>query len=269
MPASTIDLTRAALGPWLGEFVRSSRRLIGWTQDELATRARTSQATIWRIECGRADHLDLNVVERVFAALGARVSLAADVRHLADRERQADGVHAVLNGASARRHARDGWSTASEVQIGRDRPRGWIDLLAFRPADNALVVQETKCDLVDFGALQRSLAFYEREAVAVARDLGWTPRRVVVLLVALDTASIAARLRDNRDLVDQGFPAITATTAAWLKDPTAPAPRGWTLAMADPASQRRAWLRPPILGPVRREPAYLDYAGAARRLLRS
>lgn len=268
MTSQTVDLTRASLRPWLADIVRSTRLLIGWTQADLARRAKTSQTTIWRLESGRADHIDLAATERVLAALGIAVTVSATMRHLADRERQRDAVHAVLNGSSARRHAGAGWRVITEAQIGDDRPRGWIDLLAFRESDRSLLVQETKGDLPDFGALQRSVAFYEREARTVARRMGWAPRRVAVLVVAMDSQAVAERLRANRDLLLQAFPGDVGGTAAWLLDPAVSTPRGWTFAVADPASRSRDWLRRPVLGTVRRKPAYVDYADAARRLTR-
>ena len=86
-------------------------------------------------------------------------------------------VHAQVNGTVARRLERCGWRTATEVlDRRRTTPRGWIDLLAFREADRALLVEETKTDIPDMGGLQRSVAFYERTALSAARRLGWRPR---------------------------------------------------------------------------------------------
>ena len=95
----------------------------------------TSHTTIWRIERGAAGHLDLAAVERVLTALGIRATLQLDARHLGDRRRQHDAVHARLTGYVARRLERSGWVTRTEVPIGGGQPRGWIDLLAFREAD--------------------------------------------------------------------------------------------------------------------------------------
>jgi hypothetical protein len=176
-------------------------------------------------------------------------------------------LHAKVTGFVGRRLARWGWTVAGEVQIGDDRPRGWIDLLAFRTVDRALLVEETKTDIPDFGALQRTLAFYEREAAAVARVLGWWPASVSVLVVALDSRTIARRLEDNRDLVRLAFPAPVAAVSRWLEDPVEPRPTGWALATCDPASRRSAWLRPTTLGSRRTLPAYESYADAASRLL--
>jgi len=268
MADAYIDLDRQRLGPWLADLVRSSRALIGWSQEELARRAGTSQATVWRIETDRAGRLDLAIVTRVLSALGIHASISADLRHLADRRHQADSVHAVLNGYAARRFERLGWDTATEVAVGRPAPRGWIDLVAYRPEDRTLVVEETKTDLPDMGGLQRSVAFYEREAPFAARSLGWDPVRVIVLVVALDTEVIEARLRTNRDLAARAFPAPAGATLAWIADAARPAPTGWTFALADPATRGARWLHAPLLGAGHRSPAYVDYADAARRLVR-
>jgi transcriptional regulator with XRE-family HTH domain len=269
MTTSTIDLTRAAIGPWLADRIRTARTLMGMSQDNLAARARTSQATIWRIESGHADHLDLKVVERVFTVLGLKATISISDRHLDDRRRQNDGVHATINGCGARHLGDLAWLTALEAQIGDEVPRGWIDLLGFRAIDRALVVDESKADLPDMGAMQRSLAFYEREAPHVARRLGWSPRSVTVMVLALDSEQMARRLRDNRDIVKHSFTGEVEPLDAWLRDPKQPRPRGWTIAMVDPASRADRWLRPPVLGRSRRVPAYRDYADAARRLLHS
>jgi transcriptional regulator with XRE-family HTH domain len=269
MQTSTVDLTRVALGPWLGAQVREGRRLIGLTQEELAARAETSQATIWRIEQNRGDHLDLQVIERVLKVLGLRASITVTDLALDDRRRQNDGVHAVVNGFGARQLDGLRWKTALEAQIGLEVPRGWIDLLGFREADRALLLDETKADLPDMGALQRSLAFYQRASWDVARGLGWEPASVTVVVLALDSQQMANRLRDNHDIVTQAFPGDVAMLEAWLADPKQQRPQGWTIAMVDPASRGEHWLRPPILGRSRRKAAYVDYADAARRLLRS
>jgi transcriptional regulator with XRE-family HTH domain len=268
MLGKNLDFGSLGFVPKLADTIREARVLIGWSQRELADHAGTSQSTICRFESGRWAHVDLLVVERVLAVLGFRVSLQLDGRHLADRRRQLDAMHARLTGYIARRLERQGWVTALEVAIGDGVPRGWIDLLGYRAADRALLVEETKTDLPDMGGLQRSVAFYEREAVAAAQRLGWRPARVAVMVVALDTDAVARRLAENRDVVTRAFPGRVPDIAAWLRDPTRDRPRGWTLAMADPAVRGASWLQPTLLGSRRRPAAYLSYADAAARLLR-
>jgi hypothetical protein len=56
---------------------------------------------------------------------------------------------------------------------------------------------------------------------------------------------------------------------AWLADPAGmPHPQGLGLAMIDPMSRRRNWLRPTVLDGRRRPPRYEDYSDFMRRLAR-
>lgn len=264
--SETIDLRNRLAGSAIGALVRDARTVIGWTQRELARRADTSQATIWRLETDQPGVIDLRMIERVLTALGMRLSLMVDARHLEDRRRQRDPVHARLTTSVARRLERVGWLTRLEVPVGADAPRGWIDLLAFREADRSLLIEETKTDLPDAGGLQRSISFYDRMATGVARDLGWRPARVTVLVVGHDSSTLASRIADNRDLIRRAFPASVPDLDRWLRDADAEPPHGWAFGLADPLSRRRGWLRPAIGDPRRHAPPYRDYADAAARL---
>ena len=261
-----VDLDHGSLAGRLGAVIRDARILIGWTQRQLADRAGTSQPVICRIELGKTEAIDLLVAERVLVALGMRGRLELEGRHLADRRRQRDAVHARLTGFVARRLERTGWLTATEVPIGDAAPRGWIDLLAFRPIDRALLVEESKTDLPDMGGLQRRLAFYDREAWACAALLGWRPSRSAVIVVALDSRDVARRLADNRDLLNVAFRTDAAELSAWLDDPGRAMPGAWTIATCDPASRLGEWLHSVAPGARRGPPKYVDYADAARRL---
>jgi len=108
--------------------------------------------------------------------------------------------------------------------IGEGVPRGWIDLVAFREADGTLIVEETKTEIHDVGALQRSLGFYAREAWRVAEQLGWRPRRIVVICVVLDSDAVAERILASRALLRDAFPADVDATLRFLEDAAAPAP---------------------------------------------
>jgi transcriptional regulator with XRE-family HTH domain len=267
MSTASIQLRDPTADAALGSLIRESRQLIGWTQRELAHHAGTSQSTVSRIEAGQAGTTDLATIGHLLVALGLRPSIELDLRHLGDRRRQADAVHAVVNGFGARKLERWSWLTATEVRLGDGVPIGWVDLMAFRPADRALVVDETKTEIHDVGGMQRSIAFYHREAWAAAAALGWVPSRVEVLVLALDSTAVARQLAANRDLVTRAFPGDVDRMAAWLQYPDAPPPNGWTLATCDPATRSPDWLRPTTLTGRPTAPRYADYADAARRLL--
>lgn len=214
------------------------------------------------------DDVDLATLGRVLAALGLRGSFAIDDRNLDDRREQQGVVHGIALGWVAARLRRYGWETATEVAIGGPGPpRGWIDLLGFRPADGAGLVGEIKGDIPDVGALQRQVAFYEREAPALFRALGWPARQLATMVAALDSAPAHAAIRVNERLLGPAFPGMPEVLDAWLREPGGrpPAP---TIALVDPASRRERWLlRTPANG-RRSAPAYEDYADAARRLTR-
>jgi transcriptional regulator with XRE-family HTH domain len=267
MAVVRLSLTSLSFGVAIAPLIKQARTAIGWTQRELAEKANVSQALVWRLESAQPGALDLGRVEQVLNALGIRATLELDDRHLADRERQRDGLHVRITGFLVRHLRRHGWLTATELMIPGDHgPRGWIDLVAFRAADQTLIVEETKTELPDVGALQRSLAFYERMARRAVEALGWWPRRVVVLCVVLDSDAVADRIIGARSLLLDSFPANVDATLRWIEDPALPVPAGWCLAGVDPASRRRDWLHGTDLRRRRRRPAYRNYADAMVRL---
>ena len=260
----TLRLDDPLLGRALGGVIREARTLAGWTQAELADRARTSQSMVARFELGRRLEPDVVVVSRILAALGLRGSLEIDDRALDDRRCQRDPVHARMVGYATRRLERLGWTVRTEVPFGRPAPRGWLDLAAIRGAD--ALIGEIKGDIPDVGGMQRQVAVYSAVAGSVFESLGWRPRRAATLVVALDSRSVAGRLADNRTLLASTFPGHPTAMARWLKHGGVPPMP--TITTADPISRSRDWLRRTPLSGRRSAPAYADYAEAAERLRR-
>jgi transcriptional regulator with XRE-family HTH domain len=266
-PLLRLPLRPGQLTGQLADLVRTARTQIGWTQDELADRAFTSQTTIWRMEHAASGALDLEMLDRVLAQLGLKVVLEVEGRHLVARTEQRDLVHAALLGVIAARLRRTGWEVATEVPTGASTPTGWIDLLAFRRVDSALVLGEIKTALPDIGGLQRQIAFYQREAPWAARRLGWLPESVTTVVACLDTADVATSLAANRLVLAPAFPGDPRVLESWLQGPAAPRPGGPTLCAIDLAQRRRRLdLRRTALGGRRTQPSYAGYAEAAARL---
>jgi transcriptional regulator with XRE-family HTH domain len=257
--------------PWfgaqLGQLVREARALIGWSQAELADRSGTSQATISRLESGDSGSLAIGTVLDVLESVGFRADVSIDAPHLRDRTRQRDPVHARLVGYVARRLERAGWRVATEVPIGDRAPRGWIDVLAFRPTDRAGLVGEIKGDLPDVGGLQRQVGLYERSAAWAARSLGWQFERIAILVAALDSSAVGRRIDENRALIDRAFPGRTRDLEAWIASGAGPAPAGHTIALIDPGIRAGRWLRRPSPSRIAKHP-FVDYADAAAKLRR-
>jgi hypothetical protein len=154
------------------------------------------------------------------------------------------------------------------VEVGRDRFRGWIDLLAFRPSDGTLAVIEVKTRIDDLGRIVRTIGWYARSAPESAAAFGWRPRRFVRLLAVLATAETETRLEMQRDLVRGEFQGTSAAIATWIDDPSA-APAVAGVVLIDPASRRRSWVIRHRSEGRRSLPPYADYRDAARHLHRA
>jgi transcriptional regulator with XRE-family HTH domain len=250
----------------LSRAVADLRAAVGWTQRELAVRAGTSQAAVWRTEAGLITPAQIGPALQILEALGAEFDLSMRAPLLTDRGRQRDAAHAVCSAYVRRRLERHGWLVAQEVEIGSGRWRGWIDVLAHQPAAGALLSGEIKTDLRDAGEAQRQVESHERGAWAAARGLGWRSREVRSALLVLQTESNDLRVRENRELLRQSFPVRARELLAWVAGPgTSPVSRGRALAMIDPRSKRRDWLIPTRTDGRRSPAPYLDYATFMRR----
>jgi transcriptional regulator with XRE-family HTH domain len=251
----------------LARLIREARTLIGWSQQELAARANTSQARISRFERGVVPDLDVATLARVLDALGLRGAIVVSDHLLDDRRRQVDPVHAALTSLLSRHLRRLGWTVATEVAIGGPRPRGWIDLAAWRPRDGSGLIAEVKGDLPDVGGLLRQVRFYASAANETMRSLGWRPSRITTLVLALDSAAVHATIRANATLLRSVAPGRTTAMAEWLATAGLPVPPP-TICLADLAGRRMDCLRRSPLDGRRAPPAYAGYADAAARLRR-
>jgi transcriptional regulator with XRE-family HTH domain len=248
--------------------IRETRLAIGRTQADLAARASTSQATVSRVEAEQIDRADLATIGRLLDALQVRAEIKLEAPFLADRRRQRDRAHAYCVAFLARRLTMSGWIVEREVEIQGKRSHGWIDVLAYRHMDGALLVIELKTEIEDLGRIERSLGWYLREAPWAVRRFGWHPRQSIGALIVLDTRATADRLRSNRDAFAQSFPFRAEWLTRCLRGETA-VRQVRALAAIDPASRRATWLRPTVLDGRRSAAAYENYADFSRRLARA
>ncbi len=248
----------------VGTTIASLRGAIGWTQQELGARAGLSQSEVSRVERGQSVDLTFGTAERLLQAMGARLLISVDAPFLGDRQRQREPAHARCSAHVASKLRQAGWEVATEVEVGGDRSRGWIDVLAYHAATGWLLVIEIKTEIHDLGAIERSLSWYERDAIVAARRLGWQPNHTIACLLLLATAANDARASANRVPIGVGFPVRARELAGLINGGSGTRPRGRAVAMIDPLSRRSRWLRP-LRQDGRRQPApYLDYADFMR-----
>jgi hypothetical protein len=212
----------------------------------------------------------LDTASRVCDALGIRVAMRLDGPLIAGDHRQRDPVHARCSGYVRRKLATAGWIVAGEVEIISGRSHGWIDLLAWHPSSGTALVVEVKTELRDVGEIERTIGWYEREAWAAARRLGWRPSRVASILVLLMTDAVEEGIQANSGILAAAFGVRGSALADRIGDPRGVWRRGERgLALIDPGSRRRTWLRASRTDGRRTPAPYIDYADALRSLARA
>jgi transcriptional regulator with XRE-family HTH domain len=234
----------------IGDGVRSGRQAVGWSIGELPEHAGVSKATVWMVEsAGRNVTLDL--AGRLLTTLGVTV----DLRHRLpfSDPRQRDAGHARCVAYVQRRLESLGWQVRREVAIVDGRYRGWIDVLAWDPSTDDLLVIEVKTEIRDVGHIERTIAWYGSTAPAAARSIGWRARRVRIWLLVLATDANDERLRQNREALAQSFP---SRAPSMLTDGDGRP----GIALIDPSRRRRAWLMRARMDGRRSAAPYGDYA---------
>lgn len=207
-----MDAIRFGLG------IRALRRRRGWSQAELARRVGLSRSVVSRMERGRADRVALYTVQRVAAALDARV----DVRLLWRGEgldRLLDRRHATLVNTTLELLGGAGWAAASEVSFNVFGERGSIDILAFHAGTGSLLVVEVKSVVPDIQAMLVALDRKGRVARSVAADRGWPAASVTRILVLPDDRTSRRRVESLAATFRSALPARTVEVRRWIKSP--------------------------------------------------
>ena len=260
----SIGSAERRLGAVVPPAVRDVRRALRTTQAELGRRCGTSQSSISRLEGGHLSSVSLETFGRLLDSLGIELDIAVRQPTIMARPFQEDAAHARTLGYVARRLTGSGWLVRTEVEVAEGRARGWIDLLAFRPDDRALLVVEVKAGFRDVGAAQRQLAWYTRLGMDVARSSGWSATAAAGALVVLATIENDELLTANRGLVSVAFPGRARALNDWLVRPDRPRP-ATSIALVDPRSRRKKWLIPLALDGRRGPLRYQGYAEFTRR----
>jgi transcriptional regulator with XRE-family HTH domain len=222
-----------------GRQVRALRRRRGWRQADLAHSARTSRATVSRIELGHADEVTVRAIEAISGALSARLEM-----HLTwngeGLDRLLDADHAALVDVVARTLKSLEWLVKVEVSFNIRGERGSIDILAFHPSTGVILVVEVKSVVPD---VQATLFVFDRKsrlALEIAAEQGWIGRRVGRLLVIRADRTARRRIEAHGEIFRSAAPARNAAVKQWLRspDPTKPFSGIWFVSDDRPMSAR-------------------------------
>jgi transcriptional regulator with XRE-family HTH domain len=213
-------------------------------QDDLAAEAGVSRGAIARIEQGHASSVTVETLEKVARPLGARVVCRLTWQG-EGLDRLLDADHAAIVEQVVRILGDARWLVATEVSFNHFGERGSIDILAFHPATQLVLVVEVKSVVPDVQATLVTLDRKERLALQIASGRGWDAVAVAKLLVIRDDRTARRRIEQHARTFGNAFPDRIARIRAWLRapDPHAPIRGLWFL-----SSESQTVARQRVLG---------------------
>ena len=132
-----------------------------------------------------------------------------------------------------RRLAAEGWEVMVEFSFNDYGDRGSVDVLAWHAERRALLIVETKSRLADLQETCRSLDMKARVVPRlVARDRGWRPLMVGVILVLPESTREREAVARREAVFGASFPARTLQIRDWIRQPQAPLRGLWFLRSA-------------------------------------
>lgn len=202
----------------LGGIVRALRHRRGWRQSDLARKANVSASLVGLLERGHADALSVRALRRIGAALDLRLGWDAGYRG-AELARLRDADHAELAEWMTRRMEAFAWTVIPEASFNHYGDRGRIDLLAYHPVTQSVIVVEIKTVIAEIQDLLGSLDTKQRVASSLAHSLGWPPIRAIPLLIVTDSTTNRRRLADHSRLFAR-FGLRGKSAVAWIRKPS-------------------------------------------------
>lgn len=204
----------------IGWSLRSIRIRKRWRQEDLAARAKVSRWTVMRIEQGRLASVPLGKIRAVAAALDARVD--AIVRWQGgDLSRLVSARHARMHEIVARYFIDlPGWIVEPEVSFSIYGERGIIDVLAWHPTSQILLVIELKTEVIDLNEMLGTLDRKRRLAPQIVEDRKWDPVAVATWVIVADGRTNRRTVADHAVVLRTKLPTDGRGVARWLRQPT-------------------------------------------------
>ena len=204
----------------IGNTFRAIRLELNLRQVDVAARSGVSQQTVSDLECGRFGGLSLDTYCRIAEVLDAEVPLSPRWRG-PKLDRILDRRHADLQNRVAELLARLGWVVRTEFSFNHYGDRGSVDVLAWRPADRALLLAEIKTEITSLEETLRVMDMKHRVVPPLARrQLAWDPISVASALVIPASSTHRAMLERHAAAVSASLPSGTWDVRHWLARPS-------------------------------------------------
>jgi transcriptional regulator with XRE-family HTH domain len=208
-----------------GSTIRAIRIRRKLRQCDLARLADVSTGMVSLIERGHADRVTLASIRAVAKALDVRVDLTPRWR-AGDLDRLLNSRHSALHEQVARSFAeRPDWLAEPEVSFAIYAERGVIDILAWHPKQQMLLVIELKTDIADVNELVGTLDRKRRLAGQIARERGWAigdRTKVSAWLIVAESRTNHRRVQAHKAMLRAVLPLDGRSMAGWLADPSRP-----------------------------------------------
>jgi hypothetical protein len=183
-----------------------------------------------RWETGGLEGCSVADVERWATALGAHLAIELRV----DGERpQADAQHAKIQNWLVGILRTCGWLAEPEIRFNVYGDRGRIDVLAYHPLQQVLLVVEIKTLLTDAQEVLGRLDVKRRVGPIVAKERGWKVAAVVPMLLVKEGSTARRRLAAHAALF-ASFGLRARAAMAWLRQPRPPLPLGLLVLVSSP-----------------------------------
>lgn len=174
------------------------------------------------LETGRVERVRIAAARRITAAAGIR--LGWDVHYNVPAQgRLRDEDHAGIAEWLTRGLESDGWLVVAEASFNHYGERGRVDVLAYHPVQQCVLVVEIKTLIADAQDVLGNLDVKTRVAPILARARGWEPRLLVPALVVAEGTTNRRRVSSHARLFAR-FSTRGRTAAAWLRRPVTSVP---------------------------------------------
>lgn len=172
-----------------------------------------------RAERGDAWSLTVRTLHEIAEALGARAPVALYWRG-EGIDRLLDAAHAGLVDQVVAMLIAEGWKVIPEANNFGER--GSIDVLAWHPDHEALLIIEVKSVMPDVQALLSGVDRKQRLGRSIAAERGWRPRSISRVIVFPEDRTVRRRVDDHASTFDVAYPARTRAVRRWMRQPHGP-----------------------------------------------